>query len=506
MKNNRIQQVVILGGGTAGWMAAAAFARLVKSNYCQVSLIESENIGTVGVGEATIPLIRHFNNFLGIDEQEFIRATSATFKLGIEFNNWGQIGDSYIHPFGDYRYDLDQQGIGFHHYWLKAQAAGLHLPIEKYSLPVAMCRAQKFQFPVEERSSIHSTYNYAYHLDASAYAAFLRRRAEQQGVKRIEGVVSQVVQNSSTGFIEALKVNEQLITGDLFIDCSGFRSLLLGGALKSPFENWAHWLPCDRAVAVPTESTRAPLPYTKATAKSCGWQWQIPLQHRDGNGLVYCSQYLDKNTAEDQLCTNLNGRMLKDPLHLQFTAGKRRECWSHNCVAIGLAAGFLEPLESSSIYLIQEGIMRLLDYWPDQNFAPATRSGYNAVMNNEYERIKDFLILHYHATRRDDSDFWRYCKNMAIPDSLQHKMELFRSTGVISRYRQGLFQIPSWLTVYLGQGIVPACYDPRIARIDPAYFAQELRQLEQIIQQQVAAMPSHAQRLHSLLQPHEAMS
>jgi tryptophan 7-halogenase len=500
MNNNRIQQVVILGGGTAGWMAAAALARLVQQDYCQVSLIESENIGTVGVGEATIPLIRHFNHFLGIDEKEFIRATSATFKLGIEFTGWGRIGDSYIHPFGDYRYDFDQQGIGFHHYWLQAQGAGLNASIENYSLPVAMCRAQKFQFPSEERSSIHSTYNYAYHLDASAYAAFLRRRAEQQGVTRIEGKVSEVRRHKSTGFIEALKVNEQLVTGDLFIDCSGFRSLLLGDALQEPFDSWSHWLPCDRAVAVPCELNGAPLPYTKAMAQSCGWQWQIPLQHRAGNGLVYCSEFLSQDQAAAQLLGNLPGRALKDPLPLQFTAGKRRHCWAHNCVALGLAGGFLEPLESTSIYLIQEGIMRLLDYWPDKDFDPATRAAYNALMNNEYERVKDFLILHYHATARDDSEFWRYCKHMAIPDSLQHKMELFRTAGVIGSYRKGLFQIPSWLTVYLGQGIVPRVVDPRLAGADPAYIAGELHKLERYIQTQVAAMPSHAQRLHSIVQ------
>lgn len=505
MNNNNIQQVVILGGGTAGWMAAAAFARLVKKNYCQVVLIESESIGTVGVGEATIPLIRHFNHFLGIDEQEFIRATNATFKLGIEFSNWGRIGDSYIHPFGDYRYDFEGQGIGFHHYWQQARAAGLDFPIEHYSLPVAMCRAQKFQFPSEDRSSIHSTYNYAYHLDASAYAAFLRRRAEQQGVKRIEGLVEQVVQDPDSGFITALKVNDQLIRGDLFIDCSGFRSRLLGDALQEPFDNWSHWLPCDRAVAVPCELNGAPLPYTKAMAQSCGWQWQIPLQHRAGNGLVYCSDYLDKNAAAEQLLNNLPGRALKAPLHLQFTAGKRRNCWVNNCVALGLAGGFLEPLESTSIYLIQEGIMRLLDYWPERNFAPATRSAYNAVMSNEYERVKDFLILHYHATERDDSEFWRYCKHMAIPDSLQHKIELFRSAGVIGSYRKGLFQIPSWLTVYLGQGIVPRTIDPRLAAANPAQLAQELQGLKRFIQTQVAAMPSHARSLHSLVQAQEEL-
>lgn len=499
MKTNRIKNVVILGGGTAGWMTAAAFSKLVKNDYCKVTLIESETIGTVGVGEATIPLIRYFNNYLGINEVDFMRATSATFKLGIEFKDWGKIGDSYIHPFGDYRYGFGGSSIGFHHYWLKAREQGLSKPIEQYSLPIAMCRAQKFILPSEDKSSLRSTYNYAYHIDASAYATFLRAYSEGNGVERIEGIASEIKQDPDTGFIEAIVVNHATISADLFIDCSGFRSVLLEKTLDVEFEDWSVYLPCDSAVAGPTSSVGQARPYTVATARPTGWQWQIPLQHRDGNGLVYCSQFMDKNSAEDYLINHLSSQLLRDPLHLKFKAGKRRECWVKNCVAIGLAAGFLEPLESTSIYLIQEGILRLLDFFPDADFAEGNRVAYNDLMNNEYERVKDFLILHYHATARDDSEFWRYCKNMPIPDSLHEKIELFRRAGFIANYRHGLFQIPSWLSVYLGQGVIPEAYDPRIQPIDGNEIRQEIEKLEAVLNHQVASMQDHQEFLKKLL-------
>jgi len=500
MKEKCLKQVVIVGGGTAGWMAAAAFSRLITSHYCQVTLIESDQIASVGVGEATLPHIRSFNDSLGISETDFIRETSATFKLGIDFQNWGREGDSYIHPFGDYRYRIKGYPVDFHHYWLRAKELGLTQAIEAFSLPVSMCRHGKFAFPLAEKKDLSSTYNYAYHIDATAYAKFLRKYSENKGIKRIEGkvITTQICQKS--GNITSLTLdNGREIIGDLFIDCSGFRSLLLGGALNVPFDDWSKWLICDRAVAIQTSHVQAqPLPYTQSIARAYGWQWKIPLQHRSGNGLVYCSKYLSSQDAQECLLSNVNGEPLTEPKHLSFKAGKRDKSWEKNCVAIGLAAGFLEPLESSSIYLIQEGIQRLLDFLPTGEISATRRNTYNEIMDNEYEKVRDFLILHYHATNRADTDFWRYCRNMDIPDSLSKKIALFKESGLIASYNSGLFQIPSWLSVYLGQGIIPKSYDARVAHLCADELLAELASLHGMVQRQVMTMPTHGSALATM--------
>ena len=450
-----IQKIVILGGGTAGWMTAATLAHLLDANRVSVTLIESEQIGTVGVGEATIPPILLFNQMLGIDEKAFIRETKATFKLGIEFVNWGGLGEAYIHPFGDFATDIET--LPMHHHWLRAKAAGYDRNLFDFSLMVQACRRGRFVHPVTNNPrSVLAGVHYAYQFDASLYAAYLRSYAEQRGVKRVEGRVASVDQNSETGFVESLKLEDgQSVDGEFFIDCSGFRGILIEQTLNCGYQDWSHWLPCNRAVAAPCEKTSAILPYTKSTAKDAGWQWRIPLQHRTGNGYVYCDAYLDSDTAEQSLLSSLDGDPIAAPKHLKFVTGRRNRFWNKNCVAIGLAAGFMEPLESTSLHLIQYGIMRLLALFPNKAMSPLLAEEYNALTIAEYERIRDFLILHYTATQRDDSEFWRYCANMPIPDRLAYKMEHFRTHGMVISDERELFHNPSWIAVYLGQDILP---------------------------------------------------
>lgn len=463
--------IVIVGGGTAGWMAAAAFSKLLPKAWFDLTLIESEKIGTVGVGEATIPSIRYFNRLLDIDESEFMKCTSATFKLGIQFENWGALGDNYIHPFGDYRYSLNGMPVGIHHFWMHAKKGGYTEVFESLSLPVQMCRQNKFELPQTDRRDLRSTFNYAYHIDASAYARFLRTYAETNGVVRKEGVIQQVLteQDAITGLV----VEGTTIAADLYIDASGFGSLLMGKALNIEFEDWSRYLICDSAVAIPAENQHSS-PYTRAVARSAGWQWCIPLQHRSGNGLVYSSDFMTKTSAEEFLTKNLPGAPLRDPIHLKFKAGKRIKAWHNNCVAIGLSGGFLEPLESTSIYLIQESILKLIDFLKNQNLCQIAINTYNKLIDLEYDRIRDFIILHYVLTKRDDSEFWRYCKNMDIPDSLAYKLDLFEECGLIENYNHGLFQIPSWLSVFIGQGLQPRYSDIRVNGANPEYIAEQL--------------------------------
>ncbi|HEU4590679.1 MAG TPA: tryptophan halogenase family protein [Steroidobacteraceae bacterium] len=486
----RLRKIVIVGGGTAGWMAAAALARTTAS--IAIELIESEEIGTVGVGEATVPHLRAFNETLRIDEAEFVRAVRGTFKLGIQFVDWGRIGERYIHGFGTIGHDY--RGLPFHQYWIRLHLAGQARELGEYSLNTAAAPLGKFLSGATDvpRESPLSQVAYAYHFDAGLYAQYLRRYAEARGVRRTEGQIVDVQLRGEDGFIESVTLKTGArIEGDLFIDCSGFRGLLIEQALKTGYEPWTDWLPCDRAVAVASEKTSAATPYTRSTARAAGWQWRIPLQHRTGNGYVYASSQIEDDAATATLLENLDGRALGEPRLLRFTAGRRRKMWSRNCVALGLASGFLEPLESTSIYLIQSGIARLIDMLPDRRMSLALQSRYNAEAAFELERIRDFLILHYHATARRDSEYWKYCANMAIPPELEEKIRLFRDSGRFYRHADEFFALTSWVQVMIGQGIVPAGYHPLVDAVPAQELAQLGESVRGVIAACVAAMPAH---------------
>ncbi len=486
-----IRSVLIVGGGSAGWMTAAALSHRLHGQKIKIQLIESAEIGTVGVGEATVPHIRFFNAKLGIDEADFMQRTKATFKLGIEFRNWSKLGDSYIHPFGVFGADID--GVAFHHYWSRLHRAGHAEPIERYSVPVMAARADRFAYPDADPASLLSTFSYAYQFDAGLYAAFLRSYAETRGVVRSEGKIIDVARHPDSGDVTGVTLeNGTRLTADLFIDCSGFRGLLIEQTLAAGYDDWSHWLPCDRAVAAPCATAGPLTPYTRATAQDAGWMWRIPLQHRVGNGYVYCSSYINDDAAAAALVKQMESPPLVAPKFLQFKTGKRRQQWCRNVVAIGLSAGFLEPLESTSIHLIQLAIGRLLDLFPDRNFEPMLRVEYNRLMDLEYERVRDFLILHYHATTRDDTPFWTYVRTMAIPDSLAHKMESFRARGVVVNYRDGMFLDASWIAVYAGQNIIPRTADPRIDTMSDTDLVARLTYMQADIQAAAHSLPHHA--------------
>ncbi len=496
MVNAKVQHVAILGGGTAGWMCAAAFSELFKESALTITLIESEHIGSVGVGEATIPHLRYFNNRLGIDEHEFIRRTHASYKLGIELIDWGQVGESYVHPFGDFGGKVNDQD--FLHYWLRARQEGATASLSDFSLPIAACKHNKFNYPSADPSSLLSNFSYAFQLDATAYAKFLREYSEKRGVKRLEGKVAQVHTGVDSGNVTRLELESgEQVTADFFIDCSGFRSLLLGQTLNAKFDDCSQWLPCDRAIAVPSEATTGELkPYTQAKALSAGWKWTIPLQHRTGNGLVYSSNFMGDDEAEALLLSEVAGEPIGPINLLNFKVGRRKQSWVKNCAAVGLSSGFLEPLESTGIYLIQAAIMLLVEHFPSSQDMDRPRQEFNRLMGMEYDRIRDFLILHYHATHRDDSDFWRYCRTMSIPDSLREKIESFRHIGYIDQYQQGLFQLPSWHAVMVGQGIIPEAYHPLADTLSSQELERLLTQRRQGVRQAVGSMPSHRQVLN----------
>jgi tryptophan halogenase len=485
------QRVVIVGGGTSGWMTAAALSRMLPAEVA-VQLVESEQIGTVGVGEATIPHIRYFNALLGIDEREFIQATQATYKLAIEFVGWGAEHSCYMHPFSGFGGDI--HGIGFHHYWLKLREQVPQLSLDAFSLAAQAARVGRFAPP---SANSDFGYGYAFHLDASRYAAFLRRYAEQRGVRRIEGKVHSVQQHPHRGDITSVTLETgAMIAGDLFIDCSGFRSLLLGQTLGVPFQSWRHWLPCDRAIALPSDALTEPPSYTRATATPSGWQWRIPLQERTGNGQVYCSNWLSDDEACAQLRGTLNSEPLAEPNLIRFEAGCRHHSWEKNCIAIGLSSGFLEPLESTSIYLIQMAIFKLVEFFPRKDALNVSREAFNRWMALEYDRVRDFIILHYHLNRRQDSEFWRSCAAMEIPDSLTRKIALFRESARVEFYDQGLFAQPSWLAVYLGQGCHPLSIDARVDRLPVADVNLPLTQLALKLRELAAIMPTHREVLN----------
>lgn len=491
MNAKHIRSIVIVGGGTAGWMTAASLAKFLKNLNCRILLVESEQIGTIGVGEATIPPIMEYVRALGINEDELVRNTQATFKLGIEFKDWTRIGHSYMHPFGQTGFEMGP--LSFSSYWLKALREGKASRLEEYSLQAMAAYAGKFMRPVQVANSPLAGITYALHFDASLFAKYLRTIAEAAGVLRKEGRVNSVSLRSEDGFIDAITLEGgERVEADLYIDCSGFRGLLIEDAMHTGYEHWNHWLPCDRAVAVPCERTGSLSSYTQSTAKSAGWQWRIPLQHRVGNGYVYSSSFLSDTQAQDELLSSIEGGALADPVKLQFATGRRKRFWNKNCVAIGLSSGFLEPLESTSIHFIQRAITMLLTLFPDRNFRTAEIDRYNKILGAEYERVRDFLVLHYSATERDDSELWRYCRNVSLPESLKERIALFRSHGRILREDFELFPAQSWLFVFVGQNIMPESDDPLVDILDPQLVNESLFNIHSVVRQCVQAMPEHA--------------
>ncbi len=486
-----LKTILIVGGGSAGWMAAALLSHLFQGLY-RIKLVESEDIGTVGVGEATIPAIKKFNELLELDEVQFMRLTQGTFKLGIQFNNWDRIGSSYIHGFGVIGQDLGW--LRCHQYWLKMKLKDEASDFANFSINTAAALENKFMpARADAGDSPIGHIAHAYHFDAGLYAKFLRTYAEDRGVIRQEGKIVDVALRPDDGFVESVTLDSgEQIEADLFIDCSGFRGLIIEQAMKTGFEDWTHWLPCDRAIAIPCARSDNFTPYTMATAHGAGWQWRIPLQHRTGNGHVFSSQYMDEAEAERILLDKLDGEQLAEPNRIRFTTGKREKIWNKNCLALGLAAGFLEPLESTSLFLIQSSLIRLIRLMPDGRFDQANIDEFNRQTDFEYERVRDFIILHYKATERDDTPFWKYCRDMEVPDTLQRKMDLFSANGRIFREDEELFSEESWIQVMLGQGVIPKGYDPLVDIRSEAQVVQFLGNIENVIGKCVAVMPTHA--------------
>ncbi len=485
-----IRRIVIVGGGTAGWMTAASLAKFLQRLGCRIRLIESDEIGIVGVGEATIPPIMDYIRALGIDEDDLIRKTQATFKLGIEFKDWTRIGHSYMHPFGQTGFDMGP--LPFSAYWLKALREGAAGRLEEYSLQAMAAYNGRFMRPVRAEHSPLAGITYALQFDASLFARYLRGVAEAHGVTRTEGRVQSVSLRAEDGFIEALTLSSgERVEADLYIDCSGFRGLLIEEALQTGYEHWNRWLPCDRAVAVPCARTGPLSSHTRATAKAAGWQWRIPLQHRVGNGYVYSSAFLSDTAAQDELLAGIEGKPLAGPRKLQFATGRRKRFWNKNCVAIGLSSGFLEPLESTSIHFIQRGITMLLTLFPDRRFETAEADRYNKILGGEYERVRDFLVLHYRATERTDSELWRHCRDVSVPDSLAERIELFRTHGRILREDFELFPAQSWLFVMVGQNLMPHNDDPLVGILDPKLVQDNLNDIRGVVRKCTAAMPMH---------------
>ncbi|HVU31127.1 MAG TPA: tryptophan halogenase family protein [Sphingomicrobium sp.] len=483
-----MKKILIVGGGTAGWMAAALFGKLFQGLY-DIELVESEAIGTVGVGEATIPAIKKYNELVQLDEAEFMRRSQATFKLGIQFVNWVRDGQSYVHGFGII--GQDWEWLRCHQYWLRANQRGRARDFADYSINTAAALANKFMHARPEMAeSPIGHIAHAFHFDASLYARYLRSLAEQHGVKRTEGRIVDV-ETTTDGDIAAVTLEGGgRIVADFFIDCSGFRGLLIEQTLKTGYDDWSHWLPCDRAIAVPCARTEPLVPYTRATAREPGWQWRIGLQHRTGNGLVYSSKHIDDDSAETLLLSNLDGEQLANPNRLRFTSGKRRRMWNRNCVALGLAAGFLEPLESTSIHLVQSAAIRLVRMFPDGATDQATIDEFNRQSDFEWERIRDFIVLHYWANQRP-GDFWEYCRTMELPETLQRKIDLWRSNGRIFREDDELFAEESWIQVFLGQEIFPRSYDPLVAIKSDAQIEQFLGNIAATIGRCIDVMPGH---------------
>ncbi|MBT8115315.1 MAG: tryptophan 7-halogenase, partial [Arenicella sp.] len=483
MENIKIQKVVVAGGGTAGWMAAASLAKLLGKTL-DVTLIESDDIPTVGVGEATIPTLLSLHELLGINEKEFVAKVNGTFKLGISFENWRNVNEDYIHSFGFTGKDC--WAAGFQHFWLKGMRMGIAKEFGEYCRELVAARQNKFA--VTPKNGL----NYAYHIDAGLYAKFLREIAENNGARRIEGKIVSVEQNNETGFIEKLNLaSGKVIEGDLFIDCSGFRGLLIEQTLHSGYDDWSHWLPMNSAVAVQTESVADPIPYTRAIARDAGWQWRIPLQSRVGNGLVFCNRYISDDEATQTILDNVEGETINEPRVIKFLTGSRRKHWNKNCIAMGLSSGFIEPLESTSIHLIQRSVTRLMQMFPYDGIREPDVNEFNKQMQFEIDNIRDFIVLHYHVTNRNDTPFWRFCRSMQIPDSLKHRIELFKQTGRVFQVPTELFGENSWTQVMLGQGLLPEQYHPIVNMMSDDELSQFLAGIDQNVTTLVGSLPSH---------------
>jgi tryptophan halogenase len=490
---DKAQKVVIAGGGTAGWIAAAAISRQLGA-ILDVTLVESDEIGTVGVGEATIPPLRVFHKVLRIDEQEFMRATEATFKLGIHFENWGRVGHKYIHAFG--KNGKETWLCDFHHFWLRSLETGFDSEIGDYCLELQAAKAGKFA------TSPGSEINYAYHFDAGQYAKYLRKYSEGYGTKRVEGRIRSVNQDEKSGFIRSLTLESgQVIEGDIFIDCTGFRGLLIEQTLHTGYEDWTHWLPCDSAIPLQTEKAGPAAPFTSSVAHDGGWRWRIPLQHRVGNGVVYCSRYMTDDEAEATLRSQVEGKPITEPRVIRFRTGRRIRAWNKNCVALGLASGFMEPLESTSIHLIMTGVTRLMQLFPFNGITQSLVDRYNELTRNEMESIRDFIVLHYNATERDDTPFWRYCRDIEIPESLARRIAMFRENAHAWQADGELFRVDSWTQVMLGQGIVPRHYHHFARVMSDKDLRQFLTGMKGSIQQAVAKMPMHQEFVDSYCKP-----
>ncbi|HEX8622525.1 MAG TPA: tryptophan halogenase family protein [Allosphingosinicella sp.] len=500
MNEHSIRDVVILGGGTAGWMAAAAFSRFLNNGYTRLTLIESDEIGTIGVGEATIPPLLNFNAMLGINENEFLSATQGTFKAGIEFVDWGRIGQRYFHPFGTHGHDLE--GVHFHQLYLRERKRRVLPDISSWSMSAVAAAQGKFARPGPKAGVPLSQLLYAFHFDAGLYARFLRTYAERGGVRRMEGRVVDTSLRAADGHVESVTLADgQRIEGDLFIDCSGFRGLLIEQALATGYEDWTHWLPCDRAVAVPCAYSGNPDPFTRSTARAAGWQWRIPLQHRMGNGFVYSSEHISDDEAERVLLANLEGEPLAEPRRLSFRTGRRKLAWNRNVVSMGLSSGFVEPLESTSIHFIQAGIAKLIALFPDKRFDPVERDEYNRQMQDMFEDVRDFIVLHYHANKRDDSELWRRCAAMEVPESLERKIALWKGKGRLFREGLELFATTSWVAVMLGQGFVPEDYEPAADALDEDKVADAMEQMRQSYLQVAERLPTHGEFIERIRAP-----
>ncbi len=484
MAERSVRKVVI------GWIAAAALAK-VLGKVIDLELVESEDIGTIGVGEATIPQLKILNRVLELDENDFVASTNGTFKLGIQFNDWGDIGESYLHAFGTT--GLHLQGVEFHHYFLRHKQAGGSGRLWDYSLHEKAAYQHKFARMDRVGKTAMTGLAYAFHFDAGLYAKLLRKHAEGNGVQRTEGKVTKVNTDPEDGNITSITLeNGATVSGDLFIDCTGFRSLLLGQTMGVGFEDWSHWLPVNRAIAVGCERTEPLLPYTKASARAAGWQWRIPLQHRTGNGHVFCDDYMSVDEATAILLDSLDGAALGDPKVLKFTTGRRKALWAGNCIAMGLASGFMEPLESTSIHMIQADVNRLISLFPRAGINAADVDEYNRQAAYETERIRDFLILHYKLTRRGDTPFWKYVRDMEVPETLTEKIALFQSHGRVFRDREDLFKENSWTQVMMGQGPEPGSYNLMADRITDAQLAEFLQNIGSIVKQATDRLPDHA--------------